>query len=91
MTLRPLIAGTALLAATVGLAASAASAMPGPTAEASTAGTGTVPTRPTQTQRRFDRLRPGVPLKPRVIEAPGAAVMMIPASFEPATGPFSDI
>ncbi len=91
MTLRPLIAGTALLAASVGLAATAASAANGPTAETSAVGSSGVPTRPSQMQRKTERYRPGVPLKPRVIEAPGAAVMMIPASYEPATGPFSPI
>ena len=91
MTLRPLIAGTVLLAASVGLSAAAANGPTGETvsAETSTAGTSGVPNRPSQLQRRYERYRPGVPLKPRVIEAPGAAVMMIPAAFEPAMGPFS--
>ena len=96
MTLRPLIAATALLAASAGLATTAAAAVNGPTTEAaptetSSAGRTGAPTRPSQMQRRTERYRPGVPLKRRVIEAPGAAVMMIPASFEPAMGPFSPL
>lgn len=83
MTLRPALAGIALLAT---LAAGVASAEPN--TETTTASNVTA-VRQSQTARKNDRVRPG-PLKPRVIEAPGAAVMMIPASFDATqTGPFS--
>ena len=81
MTLRSFLSLIGLLSA-----ASAASAQPG--SETTTAGT---TTRPQQTARKAERTRPGTtPLKPRVIEAPGAALMVIPASYDPAqNGPFS--
>lgn len=76
MTLRPTLALAALIA-TPALAAepsastSAASSASQPSVETSSART---------SQRRNDR-RPVPPLRQRVIEAPGAAMMMIPASF----------
>lgn len=88
MTLRPFIAAFALLAAPSAMAAGDASAQPG--VDTGTTATST-PSRTPQVQRKFDRVRPGTPLKPRVIEAPGAAVMMIPASFDSAMGPFSPL
>lgn len=85
MTLRPLLAAATLLAAPAALA-NAAWAQPG--SETTTSSTAT---RTTQTTRKVERTRPhGTPLKPRVIEAPGAALMMIPASYDPTqNGPFS--
>ena len=83
MSLRPLIAVLTLFAAPVALAAGQ------PGSETTGASTTNAPPRTTQPQRKVERLRPAPPLAPRVIEAPGAAVMMIPASFEPASGPFS--
>ena len=85
MTLRPLIVGLALLTSPAALAATPASQ---PGSDTASAGTAAAPRTP-QVTRKVDRTRPSL-LKPRVIEAPGAAVMMIPASFDPLQdGPFS--
>jgi hypothetical protein len=86
MALRYLFAAITVLAAPVALAATP-SGQPG--TDTATAG---VTARTTQPPRRIERTRPGTPLKPRVIEAPGAALMMIPASYDPSLpGPFSPL
>lgn len=78
MTLRPLGLILALLAVPA-FAADSASAPSQQTSD-------TAPVRAGQPQRRTDR-KPMIPLKPRVIEAPGAAMMMIPAAYAPVGGP----
>ncbi len=86
MTLRSIIVGIALLTVPA-VVATAASAQPG-----SETTTGSTTPRTTQTTRKVERTRPGTPLKPRVIEAPGAALMMIPASYDATQGgPFSPL
>ncbi|MES2339422.1 MAG: hypothetical protein V4537_15125 [Pseudomonadota bacterium] len=89
MTLRPTLAAITLFALPVTCIGGVAMARPG-SDTATTGGTTTV--RTTQTQRKIERPRPGTPLKPRMIEAPGAAVMMIPAGYDATqTGPFSPL
>lgn len=85
MTLRTLLAAVAFVAAPAALAAGAP-----PTQSSSDSVSTASPTPRGTTVNRRDRVRPGQPLGPRVIEAPGAAVMMIPASFDTMqNGPFS--
>lgn len=86
MTLRPVLALLTLIAAS---SASATNAPP-VTTNTDTAASTTTTSRSTQTTRKVERARPSAPLKPRMIEAPGAALMMIPASYDPSRiGPFA--
>ena len=87
MTLRPFISAVMILAAPAALAAVAQPNQPSSDAASASAATA----RGSIVNRR-ERVRPTLPLKPRVIEAPGAAVMMIPASFDPTqNGPFAPL
>ncbi|WP_326525890.1 hypothetical protein [Sphingomonas sp.] len=76
MTLRPLLAGIALFAASPVIAADTTNPQPSQTID-------TVQAR--APAPRLPERKPSLPMKPRVLEAPGAAWMMIPASWSPAS------
>ena len=75
MTLRPLFAGIALLAAAPAIAADTNAPQ-----QSAQSDTGTVRTPAPRPEAR----KPVTPLRSGVIEAPGAAWMLIPASWSPA-------
>ena len=77
MTLRLTLAAAALLAAPVAQAADPSPA--NPNAETSTRGEAPRTSMP----RKLDRKAPGTPARPRIFDAPGAALMMIPAAWNP--------
>lgn len=78
MTLRPLLAAAALLAAP---AAQAADPSPA-TQTADSAARSDGPARGAM-PRKADRKQPGVPARSRIMDAPGVALMMIPAAWDP--------
>ncbi|KQN26710.1 hypothetical protein ASE86_11655 [Sphingomonas sp. Leaf33] len=79
MTLRPLLAAVALLAAPAALAADPSSPA---TQTADGAARSDGPTRGAM-PRKADRKQPGVPSRSRIMDAPGVALMMIPAAWDP--------
>jgi len=78
MTLRPMLAAAVLLAAPAAQAADPSSAST--TAES---GTRAETSPPVAMPRKVERKQPGAPARPRIFDAPGAALMMIPAAWSP--------
>ncbi|MFD1786254.1 hypothetical protein ACFSC3_01590 [Sphingomonas floccifaciens] len=85
MTLRSLLAAAALLAAPAVQAADTAPPSTG-TETGSRAESGSRATMPRKPERKL----PGAPIRPRIVDAPGAALMMIPAAYDidPRPGAF---
>jgi len=80
MTLLRLTAAAALFVAPAAMAADASPA-------SQTGDTGaSPPAQRVSVPRKPDRRAPGGTLRPRIVDAPGAALMLIPASWSPATG-----
>ncbi len=79
MTLRPLLAAAALLAAP---AVQAADPSPSPqTADSAPRAENSL--RAAMPRKSAERKQPGLPARPRVFDAPGVALMMIPAAWDP--------
>lgn len=78
MTLRPLFAAVALLAAPAVQAAESSTAP-----QTADGGQRSESSPRTALQRKAERKQPGIPTRPRIIDAPGAALMMIPAAWDP--------
>ncbi|HET9511942.1 MAG TPA: hypothetical protein VFO80_12415 [Sphingomonas sp.] len=78
MTLRHVLAAAALIAAPAAQAAD-----PSPAAQATDVGSRVETGVRGTAARKIERKQPGIPTRPRIIDAPGAALMMIPAAWDP--------